>query len=293
MKVLSNLYMLFPFLVGAFFFVSCKKCNNKEVETPGLEIKIPNPISVPVENLISDYEIIKLETTENSLFGEILQIFGMRDKLYVIDRNLTSVFIYSIQGKYLGKINNRGNGPAEYVNIGSFETDKINNRLLLTDSFSKRLFVYDEMGNLQETIPLDFTPNLIASDVSNRFIHLNSSSESKYANKDMRKHNVHVVNNNGEVIDCFLKDDTPNRIDIRTAQSFALSDEGELLFMPKLSDKVYVIKGANAEVYCTLNNQTDLKTVKLSDKKKIFYTYDKQNLEEYEKDGDFMWRFSS
>ena len=163
------------------------------------EIAITPPLALTIEELVADYDTIRLEASDKSLITGILQIHSMNDKLYITDSSLSVIFIFSKQGKYLSKISNQGSGPQEYIRIGSFETDEANNRLLLTDSFSKRLFEYDENGKLLKVIPLSFIPNLIASDKSKRYIHVNSTSKDKNDRKDILNNNIHIINEKGEI----------------------------------------------------------------------------------------------
>ena len=71
---------------------------------------------------------------------------------------MSKVLIYTLDGKYISQINDQGQGPKEYIRIYSIEADHVNKRLFLTDTFSKRLFIYDEDGNLQQVIPMKFMP---------------------------------------------------------------------------------------------------------------------------------------
>lgn len=181
MKKLSIIFFL------TLTFCSCNSSSNQQLPENSKKITIASPAHLAVEDLISDYDTIRLEASEKSLLSGILQIHTMNDKLYITDSSLSLVFIFTKQGKYLSKIANQGEGPQEYFKIGSFETDETNNRLLLTDSFSKRLFEYDENGHLLQVIPLTFTPNLIVSDISKRYIHTSSASKNDNESKNIKK----------------------------------------------------------------------------------------------------------
>lgn len=272
------------------FIVILAGCGQPKKETTeaGQTIRLTPPTKPDVEKLITTYDTIRLEVSDNSLLSGIMQIFVMNKKLYVTEISQNAVFIFNLQGKFLSKIGNQGSGPNEYVKIGNFETDPANNRLLLTDTFSKRLFVYDEMGKLTEVLPLDFMPQRIASDKSGRFIHLNSSTEMLYQAPEMSKHSVHIIGQNGKAEQCFLEDDTPNRIDIMTVHAANLSEEGELLYMPMLSGTIYRIHGSEAIPAYVFDNQTGLATISAADKKEIFYQYSRNNLEETEANGKLI-----
>lgn len=279
----------YPILVlsSIIFFFSCKQQENNIIEAENI-ISLDSPTRPNIEKHIAEYDTIRLEASDKSLLGNILQMFVMNEKMYITENSQSIVFIFNMQGKYLSKICNQGSGPNEYVKIGNFETDPANNRLLLTDIFSKRLFVYDEMGKLTKVLPLDFMPQRIASDKSGRFIHLNSTTEMLYQSSKMSKHNVHIIGQDGKAEQCFLKDDTPNRIDIMTVHAANLSEEGELQYMPMLSNTIYRIHGSEAIPAYAFDNQTGLATISSADKKEIFYQYSRNNLEEAEANGKLI-----
>lgn len=263
-------------------FAGCQNSGKNCNVTEGKKLLIPSQSAITIEDLIADYDTIRLEASNHSLLSGILLVRTMNNKLYITDNTLSIVFIYSMQGKYLSKICNQGEGPEEYIKISSFETDPANNRLLLTDSFSKRLFEYDENGKLQQVISLDFSPTSIVSDISKRYIHLNSGGKDQYSDQRMESNNVHIVNNRGKVVDTFLKDETPKRLDIRSASAASYAESGELLYMPLLSDTIYRIHQSEAIPEYIFDNQTGLKTLSEKDKETLYYKYGDNNIEEME-----------
>lgn len=276
--------LFIPFILISVF-CSCSSSSNQQIPDNCKKIAITSPTSLSVEDLISDYDTIRLEASDKSLLSGILQIHSMNDKLYITDSSLLLVFIFTKQGKYLSKIANQGEGPQEYIKIGSFETDETNNRLLLTDSFSKRLFEYDENGKLLQVIPLTFTPNLIVSDVSKRYIHTSSASKNDNENKDIRKNDIHIIDKEGKITETFLKDDTPRRLDIRTACAASYAENKELLYMPILSNTIFRIHESEAIPEYTLNNLSGLKTITAKKKQELYFKYNDNNIEQAEEEG--------
>lgn len=267
-------------------FCSCNPSSNQRTTyESSKEITITSPICPAVEDFIADYDIIRLETSDKSLLSGILKINIMNDKLYITDSSSSFVFIFTKQGKYLSKIANQGEGPQEYIKIGSFETDEANNRLLLTDSFSKRLFEYDENGQLIRVIPLTFTPNLVVSDISKRYIHTSSASKSEKESKNIRENDIHIIDKQGKITETFLKDETPRRIDIRTACAASYAENGELLYLPMLANTIFRIHGSEAIPEYTLNNQSALKSVTTDKKQELYFKYNDNNIEQAEEEG--------
>lgn len=106
----------------------------------------------------SDYEIILLENNNESVIGKISDIKFYKNKFYIHDsRYSKSVFIFSLQGKFLKKIGSLGKGPGEYISTLDFEIDTLNNELIIL-SYEK-LLIYNLEGEYKKTINLEFPAN--------------------------------------------------------------------------------------------------------------------------------------
>ena len=278
-----------PTLILLLFIGSCQSVR-KEAHTSNVEtINIEKPISLSIEELIEDFDTIRLEASDHSLLSDIRYIRIMNDKLYVTDKTESTVFIFTIDGKYISKICDQGQGPKEYLRISRLEVDPFNSRVLITDAFSRKLLIYDEAGRQSEVIQVDFFPMRFVSDRSRRNMHLNPSSIMRdlSRNEIPNTHNILIIDREGNIKDSFLEDETPQRIDITNGASTSYTDNGELLYMPILSNIIYRIHENEAipEYELRPRNKSILTD---EDKKEIFYTFEKENVTEYEDNGYFL-----
>ncbi len=90
--------------------------------------KIPDIVSIDLKNCVApaemfepDFEIIPLETTEESLIGEIGKVILHDSCFFVEDKTQKVILIFDWKGKYINKISRLGRGPGEYVNILDFD----------------------------------------------------------------------------------------------------------------------------------------------------------------------------
>lgn len=72
------------------------------------------------EILDDSIEIIPLETTEECLISRVDRIEFYKDKIFILDRSNTKVFVFTSEGKYLKSIGTQGLGPGEYSFLGDF-----------------------------------------------------------------------------------------------------------------------------------------------------------------------------
>nr|WP_158712927.1 6-bladed beta-propeller [Parabacteroides pacaensis] len=122
-------------------------------------------------------QAIVLETTEESLMTSIRRIFMDDNRLFIYDRQLHNIFIFDITGKYISKIDSKGQGPREYSQICDFTIDPIKKHIiLLCDIPEKRMyFTYDGTFIKEESLNRLFIydrqlHNIFIFDITGKYI---------------------------------------------------------------------------------------------------------------------------
>ena len=283
-KFIIQILILFVFICGCKPMV---KDDRHLHHANALDIIIPQADDMDIDSLVAEWDTLRLEAFSESLLSGINKMEVTDDKLYILDGSSSLLFIFNKEGDYINKISNQGQGPREYIRIFDFEVDKINHRILATDAFSKRIFIYDTIGNLQNVIPLNFPPFHISSDISKRLIHLCSTAKD-FQVSNLAENNVAILNEEGSIEEAFLKDETPKRLDLIPILSNHVTPDGEILYMPAFSDVIYRIHDTDAIPEYVLDYQNGKKRLTAKDKNEIFYRFDQNNVVEYEKDNYFI-----
>lgn len=68
-------------------------------------------------------EVVQLETNDESLLADVTRLEVIKNKIYIYDRKQSAVFVFSLSGKYLGKVDRMGRGPKEYPLVCDFCVD--------------------------------------------------------------------------------------------------------------------------------------------------------------------------
>ena len=95
----------------------------------------------------SDYAIIPLETNKEFLIQRINEIKLVNDTFFIFDRSLKTIFLFSLNGKYISKICKLGKGPGEYLNPITFELNHQKNEIIIFDWYSQKLIRYNYHGD--------------------------------------------------------------------------------------------------------------------------------------------------
>jgi hypothetical protein len=250
----------------AVILLSCAD-NKPRTEFSGTTIEIVNP-SDDFMNFVADYDTIRLETTDDALIDQVLKMRIMNGRFFILNAKSNKVFIFTEEGKFINKISDMGQGPNEYISITGFEADPVHNKILISDNFSRRLFVYNEDGRQERVIPLGFNREHIASDGADGFINFFSSDNEGYSEPEMRKTCIHFLDKDCRFVSAQLPMETQmiTRLSIRSIDCHA---DGSIYYHPVLSDIIYYVKDREVYPYYKFHNKSNYRMLSEKDRKKM------------------------
>jgi hypothetical protein len=86
------------------------------------------------------FQIIPLETTDDCLIANIDKLEMRNNHIYVMDRLAQSVYMFDMTGKYLNKIDSRGQGPEEYAFLSNMTVT--DNSVIVIDHITGKQLEY-------------------------------------------------------------------------------------------------------------------------------------------------------
>ncbi|MCQ2974601.1 MAG: 6-bladed beta-propeller [Bacteroidales bacterium] len=108
-----------------------KDCEVEQIFVPNFPSK--EKFLGTIDNVFDSLFVIKLETNDNSIIGNLDQVLIVNDTIYIRDWTKTkNICLFDMQGHFINNIGKVGNGPYEYVS----PTD-----MYVTDD---AVFVFDE-----------------------------------------------------------------------------------------------------------------------------------------------------
>lgn len=101
--------------------------------------------NVKYSDIITDYNVIPLETTNESLIGNIDKIVFHDNQFFILDQfKVRTIFVFSSTGKFMWKLSKFGKGPGEFIEPTDFCIAGVN-------SFSSDFLLPSSDTNLYET----------------------------------------------------------------------------------------------------------------------------------------------
>jgi len=149
-------------LLLGFSFLLAQFCAGQEL--PSYSLK-DVPIVVNIDSVkgishevlkFSNTRYIPLETTDDCLIGDIYKVLIRDNRIYVADYDKAmALFVFDMEGKFLFKIAERGQGPREYVSFRDFDIQS-NGDIYMFDLFGQKFLVFDSAGEYLREIKIDY-----------------------------------------------------------------------------------------------------------------------------------------
>lgn len=116
------------------------------------------------DSVVKYYRFIPLKTSEDEIIGEISSAHMADSIIFVVDHLQQSIFRFSLEGEYLGRIGTLGNGHGEFSSLytWSFSLDKKNKEACVIDFPKKQLLFYSYEGKFLRAEPMYYLFNSIA-----------------------------------------------------------------------------------------------------------------------------------
>lgn len=96
-----------------------------------------------LQNIADSVSAVMLETTDESLIGQIEKLQVFNDTIYILDRRKhPGLYIFDLSGRYLGRVGSVGQGPQEYNEPTDFDVSS--DSIYILDQYKARLHVFDK-----------------------------------------------------------------------------------------------------------------------------------------------------
>ena len=156
-----NRAKIFLLIICACSLFGCKKSSRREHQI-GKEEHVISVFSkeedwmLDLSLYLDTVKYVKLEFTDKSIIGQIDKVVIYEERIYILDTQTSSLFVFDMEGRYLHKIARIGQGPGEYTALHFFDIDRENRHIVLTDLQTSWIMRYDLNGNFlfRQKIPV-------------------------------------------------------------------------------------------------------------------------------------------
>jgi len=227
-------------------------------------VDLKNVSEIPLSAVFASVSPIVLETTKNSLIGDISKVIATPEYLIVFDKGIAkALFLFKKDGTFVHKFGRIGGGPGEYTNIYDFCYDKATCTIyMLCDN--GRVNLYDiHTGSFLKSIQLQ-NHNSFSADIYYHGGELYTTSRN-FANKNERYLLSKRNQKTGEIEKSWFDFETYSKnIENIGLNPFLFGDDKSFKFNTSLMDGIMQVENGKITPFLTFNpefliNTDDLK----------------------------------
>lgn len=150
-----------------FTFICCKQkvitINSNQEEAILIKINNHQKTGKSLVDFVSDFSFLTLKNIPFAEFiSNVNKVIYNDNLIYILDSGKSNLLVFDIEGNYIKKIGNRGNGPGEYNSIHDFVINKESKKITILDSDKISLLKYNLDGDFLKKIKFsNFFPKKI------------------------------------------------------------------------------------------------------------------------------------
>lgn len=190
------------------------------------------------------HSIIKLDTTNNSIIGNIAQLRVYNEHIYILDDVGKVIWIYDLNGNYVSKISAKGKAKNEYIDIQDFCVS--DNNIYILDNFAMKLLIYNNNGFCIKTLDIkNYWANSLFVIKDDIFLY-NQTSDSPNG-----KYHIFKIDNDGNLLNSYLKFDIDYGIGQDLNRYSKINEEISICLYP--DNLIYRIDSAGCKLAYSVN----------------------------------------
>jgi hypothetical protein len=195
---------------------------------------------------------VPLESNLGNMISSINRIYIQDSILYILDLKQDIIFIFNISGKYISKIDNKGKGPKQYINVDDIYIND-DKELIICDIANRKLIHYSALGDFlfEEKNPINNESFYCMTELSNGnlFYYIGQKNSSNKLFKD----NNAVILNDKKLVPLFPNLQGELKIKARHMDSYICNTKKETFLHIPFHNELYEISENQIRIKYSIN----------------------------------------
>lgn len=214
----------------------CTSCNNNSndasFEEKKIFIDLKSTTPIKLSDISESNQLIKLQTTDQSIFKSIRNIEIFDNKIFINDGYSVSIFDYN-RGLFINKLNKRGKGPTEYLSISGLVIDPMDSTMIISDMSGQSIIYYSFKGEFIKRCKLGYwAGDMHKTNTNNLLLYSGNRKDEKQSAK------LTLVKNCEKIKDYMPVPDNRTYINAISNSHFYSYNDTTLFFEP-FNDTIY------------------------------------------------------
>jgi len=146
-----------------FLIVACNQSKKEFGDIIDIDPFFKTNKELQLSEIAHNVSYVRLETNPQSIIGRVRKIVLFEEMFFIQDRSTNSVLIFDASGIYISKIEQRGRGPGEFLQISDFTVLPVDSTIFIVDNLQRKVLKYDLAGIFLKEIRLQATATKISS----------------------------------------------------------------------------------------------------------------------------------
>jgi hypothetical protein len=219
------------------------ECSSEKKTIPVFNLQNTNrPKVLNLSEMISDINVVRLETSDDILLGENAYYLVSRNFIVAID--MDKILLFSSNGNFIKALAKSGKGPDEFFKVDAFDLDGKNDILYINHrGDSKNIISFDlKKGERINRIPTS-VDNLISQ------IAVINDTVLAIMPRMNKEYNLYYLSTSGRIINSIA----PPKVKGIGLETVIAKVSNKVFFMPKEYDTLYLLNNITKEPYCFFN----------------------------------------
>ncbi|MGV8139388.1 MAG: 6-bladed beta-propeller [Mangrovibacterium sp.] len=150
---MKNLFVALMAII--FFSCASKSTHYEDISDIRLDIPVGEVQKVILSNIISEYKIVKLEFTEQSMIGDIRKIIVQDGLIYILDTfGAKSLMVFNFDGRFIQRVGSIGQGPGQSLSPKDFIISGVDKEIEILGN--RKINIFTLNGQFKRDCTIDF-----------------------------------------------------------------------------------------------------------------------------------------
>lgn len=227
---------------------------NSNIQNSTYQITFDDSHFVEAKEIITDVEVIELDTTKEAIIPVVTKISVHGDKIFCLSCDHNGfIKVFNLKGEYLFQISHQGRASNEWIRLKSMYINEKENCIILTDGESKKVLIYTMDGKFVRSQKLgDFDYHQITYK-DGHFYSLTHTFMTGYKPTKDTKYKLNIYDNDGNL------ESRAVPVKLNDARMMEMNNhhfymgQDQCLLCPTLNNTVYILENGQCNPYATFN----------------------------------------
>ena len=227
-----------------FIIITLSNLNSSTKDINTIIINYDKTCNYPLSNFITNCNIVKLETSDSILTGDISDIEFHENNIIILDKKNNTAQVFNQKGEFIHQLSNLGRGPGEYLYLNDIATNS--QGIYLLDYTQQKILHYDYDWKFQKDLYFPFYVSEINCIHDKIMLYTERNGEKE-------DYQFYLADNCGKILNRYLPRNNNWGNNTFIPSNVFTQNNNSFIFAPRFNNTLYTLHDTIATPIYTLN----------------------------------------